>query len=202
MSHAARRIRMLLPALLIVCCVVNVRPMSAQTEPESASVEHDGQHDFDFAHGSWKIHLSRLADRLSGSKTWIEFNGTVVCRKVWDGRANLEEFEATSPTGPIEGLTLRLYNPKTRQWTIYWANSVNGTIDPAPQMGQFKDGRGEFYGQDTWKGKQVYVRFVWTKTNTDRPHFEQSYSDDGGKTWEVNWITDQTRFAGARDRKR
>ena len=68
-------------------------------------------------------------------------------------------------------------------------------MDP-PQIAQFKDGRGEFYARDTWKGKTVLVRFVWTKTNTDSPRFEQSYSDDGGKTWEVNWITDQTRVQG------
>jgi hypothetical protein len=71
-------------------------------------------------------------------------------------------------------------------------------MDPTPQVGQFKNGRGEFYGTDTWNGKQVYVRFLWTNTNTDKPHFEQSYSEDGGKTWEVNWITDQTRSDDAR----
>jgi hypothetical protein len=195
--------RVFLLPLLIVCSLAAVRPqLNAQAEPEVARPQQDGQHDFDFALGSWKIHLSKLQSPLSGSKTWVEFDGTVVCRKVWNGRANLEEFEANSPAGPIEGLTLRLYSPKTRQWSIYWANSKNGTVDPSPQVGQFKDGRGEFYGQDTWNGKLIYVRFVWTKTNTNRPHFEQSYSEDGGKTWEVNWITDQTRVVGARELER
>ena len=188
------RMCLVLAVPVIVGCLAPASPqVSAQAGPQTTTVERDGQHDFDYALGSWKIHLSRLQNPLSGSKTWVEFDGTVVCRKVWDGRANMEEFEVKSPTGPIEGLTIRLYNPKTHQWTIYWANSKNGSIDPAPQTGQFHDGRGEFYGQDTWNGKLVYVRFVWTKTNTDSPHFEQSYSPDGGKTWEVNWITDQTR---------
>ena len=164
-------------------------------KPPTASEERDGQHDFDFAIGRWKIHLSRLEHPLTGSKKWIEFDGTLVARKIWDGRANIEEVELKSPAGPIEGLTLRLYNPQSRQWSIYWANSKNGSMDPSPQVGQFKNGRGEFYGQDMLDGKLIYVRFVWTKTNSDSPHFEQSYSNDGGTTWEVNWITDQTRVS-------
>jgi hypothetical protein len=165
---------------------------AAGTAAPVASAERDGQHDFDFEIGSWKIHLKRLADRLAGSKTWVEFDGTSVTRKVWDGRAQIEEFETDSPTGHIEGLTLRLYNPQTHQWSLYWANSKDGAMAP-PQVGQFKNGVGEFYAQDTWKGKQVFVRFIWSKTDTDTPHFEQAFSDDGGKTWEVNWITDQMR---------
>jgi hypothetical protein len=176
-------------------------PVAAQTAtPTVTTGERDGQHDFDFTLGAWKIHLSKLQDPMTGSKRWVEFDGTVVGRKVWAGRANLEEFVASSPTGPIEGLTLRLYNPETHQWSIYWANSKNGAIDPAPQVGGFKDGRGEFYGQDTLNGKLIYVRFVWTNTDTDKPHFEQSFSADGGKTWEVNWITDQTRVPGATEK--
>src|SRR6266852_5111569 len=166
---------------------------AAKSSAQPTVAERDGQHDFDFEVGSWNIHLKRLKDRLAGSTTWVEFGGTSVTRKVWDGRADLEEFETDSPAGGhIEGLTLRLYNPQSHQWSLYWSNSKNGTMDP-PQIGQFKNGRGEFYGQDTWKGKVVLIRFVWTNTTTNSPHFEQSYSEDGGKTWEVNWITDQTR---------
>jgi hypothetical protein len=91
--------------------------------------------------GTWKIHLSRL-EHPPGSKRWIEFDGTLVARKIWDGRANIEKVELNSPSGPIEGLTLRLYNPQSRQWSIYWANAKNGSIDPSPQVGQFKNGRG------------------------------------------------------------
>lgn len=161
--------------------------------PHAMTAEHDGQHDFDFIEGRWKIHLSKLQNPLTGSKQWVEFAGKSVGRKIWGGRANLDEFEVNSPTGPIEGLTVRLYNPTTHQWRIYWANNKNAAIDPAPQIGEFKNGRGEFYGQDTLNGKLIYVRYVWSNTNTDKPHFEQSFSADGGKTWEVNWITDQTR---------
>ena len=158
----------------------------------AAPAPRDGQHDFDFELGSWKIHLKRLKDRLAGSHEWVEFDGTSVTRKVWDGRAQLEEFETDSADGHIEGLTLRTYDPETRQWRLYWANSKSGVMDP-PQIGEFRSGVGEFYATDTWKGKSVLVRFLWSKTDTPVPHFEQSYSTDGGKTWEVNWITDQTR---------
>jgi hypothetical protein len=162
----------------------SVQPISAQT---------DGQHDFDFEIGSWKIHLKRLDGRLTGSTTWVEFDGTSVTRKVWGGRAQLEQFETDSAAGGhIEGLTLRTFNPKTRQWSLYWANSKDGLLVP-PQIGQFKNGLGEFYAQDTWNDKLIFVRFIWSDTTTNVPHFEQAFTDDGGKTWEVNWITDQTR---------
>jgi hypothetical protein len=159
---------------------------------QPTSKDHEGQNDFDFEIGSWSIHLSRLQDRLAGSTTWVNFDGTSVTRKIWDGRANLNEFEADSSQGHIEGLTLRLYNPQSHQWSIYWANGKDATIDQ-PMIGEFKNGRGEFFDQETWKGRAVFVRFIWSDTATKSPHFEQSYSDDGGTTWEVNWITNQTR---------
>jgi hypothetical protein len=169
---------------------------------QSTSAMRDGQHDFDFEIGTWKIHLSRLQDRLAGSKTWVEFDGTSVTRKVWDGRGNLEEFETDSPTGHIEGLTLRVYNPQTHQWSIYWANSKDPALGQPiqPMVGEFKNGQGEFYDQELWKGRSVYVRFIWSNITPNSAHFEQSFSDDGGKTWEVNWITDQTRVADESDK--
>jgi hypothetical protein len=188
--------------LLLVCGTVVMLQLvqgvaqqnsGASTRTAAQPTERDGQHDFDFEMGAWKIHLKRRLHPLTGSTAWVEFDGTDVDRKIWDGRANLDEFETDSPSsGHIEGLTLRLYNPQTHQWSLYWANSKGGPIYP-PQVGEFKNGRGEFYGQDTLDGKLIFIRFVWTNTNTNTPHFEQSFSDDGGKTWEVNWITDQTR---------
>jgi hypothetical protein len=170
---------------------------AAKPGVQQAAAQRDGQHDFDFELGSWKIHLKRLVNPLTGSTTWVEFDGTSVTRKVWDGRAQLEEFETDSAVGGhIEGLTLRLHNPQTHQWSLYWANSKGGPIFP-PQIGEFKNGRGEFYAQDTLNGKSIFVRFIWSATDTNSPHFEQSFSEDGGKTWEVNWITDQTRVSDA-----
>jgi hypothetical protein len=165
------------------------------------TAERDGQHDFDFEVGSWKIHLKRRLHPLTGSNTWVDFDGTSVTRKLWGGRADIEEFETDGAGGHIEGLTLRTYNPQSHQWSLYWANSKDGLIVPA-QVGEFKNGRGEFYGQDTLNGKLIYIRFIWSKTDSSMPHFEQSFSDDGGKTWEVNWITDQTRVDEAPEAER
>ena len=169
----------------------------AELSPSSTidAKSHDGQHDFDYLVGSWNIHLKRLLQPLTGSREWIEFDGTVVCRQIWNGNAEVEEFNVDSAAQNIHihGLAVRLYNPASRQWSIYWANEKNGVMDAAPQIGHFKDGRGEFYGQDTLNGKPVFVRFTWTNTTSAAPHFEQAYSDDGGRTWEVNWVTEQTR---------
>ena len=87
---------------------------------------------------------------------------------------------------------VRLYNPQSHQWSLNWANAANGKFD-IPTIGSFKDGIGEFYDMEPYNGRTILVRYVWSKTTTSSPHFEQSYSDDGGKTWEVNWVTDQTR---------
>ena len=167
-------------------------------EQTSTGKEGDGQHDFDPLIGSWKYHLKRRLNPLTGSNAWVEFDGTGVCRKVWDG-ASLDQVELDGPAGHIEGLTLRVYNPQSHQWRLYWANRKVGILDP-PQVGEFKNGRGEFFAQDTINGKTILIRFAWTNTTTDTPHFEQSFSDDGGKTWEVNWITDQTRVPDESDK--
>lgn len=166
-------------------------PNSTKAGPQTAE-RRDGQHDFDFELGTWKIHLKRLLHPLTGSTTWVEFDGTSVTRKVWDGRANLEEFETDGPTGHIEGLTLRLYSLQSHQWSLYWANSKDSALGQ-PTIGEFKNGRGEFFDQETFNGRTIFVRYIWSEITPNSAHFEQSFSDDGGKTWEVNWITDQTR---------
>jgi len=178
---------------------------SAHADDAPQAAAHDGQHDFDFLLGSWKIHLKRRLRPLTGSNDWVEFDGTVVCRTVWNGLAEVEEFNVDSPEKKIfiQGLAVRLYNPKTHEWSIYWANRKNGVFDAAPQIGHFTNGRGEFYGQDTTEdGRPVYVRFAWSNITSSAPHFEQAYSADGGRTWEVNWITEQTRVPEGSERAR
>jgi hypothetical protein len=174
---------------------------AAKTTTQQATAERDGSHDFDPLFGHWKFHMKRLLHPLTGSNTWVESEGTGACFKIWDGRAQMDTIELDGPTGHIEGLTLRTYDPQSHQWRLYWANSKNGKIDP-PQVGEFKNGRGEFYAQDTIDGKTILIRYVWTKLGTNSPHFEQSFSDDGGKTWEANWITDQTRISDEADKTR
>jgi hypothetical protein len=167
-------------------------PSVAQAESQQATKEHDGQHDFDFEVGTWKTHLKRLQHPLTGSTTWVEYDGTSIVRKVWDGRANLLELEADGPAGHIEALSLRLYNPQSHQWSLNFSNSGGGTMS-VPTIGEFKNNRGEFYDQETLNDRAILVRFVISDITTDSCHFEQAFSDDGGKTWEVNWIATDTR---------
>src|SRR5438034_7396653 len=117
---------------------------ASRTNLQQTLKERDGQHDFDFEIGTWKTHLKRLLHPLTGSTTWVEYEGTTIVRKVWNGRANLVELVADGPAGHFEGLSLRLYNPKTRQWTLNFSNSADGTL-AQPTVGEFRDGRGEFY---------------------------------------------------------
>src|SRR5438067_1699024 len=128
--------------LLICSLAIILQPLAglAQQTPDASkatpATQRDGQHDFDFEIGTWKIHLKRLDHRLVGSTNWVEFDGTSVTRKVWDGRADLEEFETDSPAGGhIEGLTLRLYDPQTHQWSLYWATSKSGAMG-VPTIGE------------------------------------------------------------------
>jgi hypothetical protein len=180
--------------LAALCSVGSAPAATPATDPRApAAGARDGQHDFDFLLGRWRLHLKR---RQPAANAWTEFDGYGIYRKVWDGRANLNEFEAEGPDGHIEGLTLRTYNPATRQWSLYWASSRDGILAP-PQVGEFRDGVGEFYAQDTIAGRSVFVRYVWSHTTPDSVHFEQAFSADGGRTWDVNWISDMARESAA-----
>jgi hypothetical protein len=174
--------------------VRNPSQSSAPTLGEKYAVrqQRDGQHDFDFEVGTWKTHLSRLLHPLSGSTKWVEYEGTTVVRSIWNGRANLVELEVDGPAGHIEGLSLRLYNPQSRQWGLHFANGNDGTLGQ-PAIGEFQNGRGEFYDQETLNGRSILVRFVISDVSPNSCHFEQAFSDNGGQTWEVNWIATDTR---------
>jgi hypothetical protein len=165
---------------------------------QPAAAPHDGQHDFDFEIGVWKTHITRLLHPLTGSTTWAEYDGTSVVRKVWNGRANLLELEVSGPSGHIEALSLRVYNPDSHQWSLNFSNSSSGTLG-VPTVGEFGHGRGEFYDQETIGDRAVLVRFVISDITADSCHFEQAFSTDGGRTWEVNWIATDTRTASAAD---
>jgi len=183
-------------ALLLVFLTARARAQNETVSTQQGvSGKRDGQHDFDFLVGTWKFHLKRLNRRLAGSTEWVEFDGTTVCRKVLDGRVEVEEMnvESTNKHTRIQGMALRLYNPEAHQWSIYWVNGADGIMEQNPMVGEFINGRGEFYNQQVYEGRAIYVRFIWSGVNTNSPHFEQAFSTDGGKTWETNWITDQTR---------
>ena len=170
---------------------------ATKTNNKQQTATHDGQHDFDFEIGTWKTHLRRRLHPLSGTNEWVAYDGTSVVRKVWGGRANLIELEVDGSGGHIEGASWRLYNPDARQWSLNFANSKIGVLT-TPTIGEFKNGRGEFYASDTLNGRAILVRFIISNITRDSCHFEQAFSDDGGKTWELNWIAQDTRLKGPR----
>ena len=176
-----------LSSLLLFSLVV-----SSTARPDNTPAPRDGRHDFDFEIGTWKTHLRRLLRPLTGSTTWVEYEGTTVVHKVWNGRANLVELEVDGPAGHIQALSLRLYNPESGRWSLNFSNSATGTLSP-PTVGAFKDGRGEFFNQETLDGRAILVRFVVSEITPTSCRFEQAFSHDGGKTWEVNWIAIDTR---------
>jgi hypothetical protein len=148
--------------------------------------------DFDFFMGRWHVHNRRLRERLAGAEEWEEFEATSVARPLLDGMGNEDEFR-TDHEGGMIGMSFRFFDPVTKDWSIYWADSRRcGVLDP-PVFGSFADGIGVFEGADTFDGRPILVRFTWSRVTTDTPCWEQAFSRDNGETWETNWIMDFTR---------
>jgi len=147
-----------------------------------ASAEADGAHDFDFNLGRWHTEITRLVHPFSGSDETIALQGTVTVRPVWNGRAELEEIEADGPNGHWEGMTLFLYNPKARQWSQSYYNAADPTPN-APLIGEFRDGRGDLYTQEIYAGRAILVRGSWFEITPYAHRFEESFSQDGGRSW-------------------
>jgi hypothetical protein len=176
--------------LLMSCVIISLLPLFAAAQTDSTS----GQKDFDFEIGTWKTKLKLLKNPLSGAAAvWVDYEGTSIVKKVCDGKANLVELDVKGPSRRIEGVSLRLYNPETKQWTLNFANMRDGSL-AIPATGSFKNNRGEFFNEDSFKDKKILVRFVISDITANSCHFEQAYSTDNGKTWEVNWIADDTRI--------
>ena len=158
----------------------------------AASAQRDGRHDFDWDIGAWRTHQKRRLRPLTGSTTWVDYEGTDIVKKLWDG-ANTGMIEADGTGGHLEIFTIRLYNPDSHQWSIAFVNSAAGVMSPA-LTGEFRNGRAEFYDQEPYKGRQILVRFAISDITANTCRFEQSFSDDGGRTWEVNFIVTETRM--------
>jgi hypothetical protein len=180
----------LLSASLAVCHADAAGQDNAAAATSVAA--HDGQHDFDWEIGTWDTRLKRLREPLSGKTDWVEYTGTSVVKPVMGTRANLVELDVRGSAGPIAGVSLRLYQPASGQWTLHFANLANGLMTD-PMHGTFKDGQGSFYGQDTVNGRVVLVRFLIVPIEAGKWRFEQAYSADGGQHWETNWIAVDTR---------
>jgi len=193
--------------LLSVALISALYPAYAPARPEPGDAEppavtptpaRDGAHDFDWDLGAWTTHQHRRLHPLTGSTTWVDYHGTDVVHKLWDG-ANWGMVEADGPAGHLQIYTIRLYNPDTHEWTVNFTNPSIGAL-ATPVTGGFKDGRAEFYDQEFLGGRTIMVRFSISGITADTCHFEQAFSADGGKTWEVNFIVDEERVKGGGDK--
>jgi hypothetical protein len=168
----------------------------AKGELKIAASAGSSQNDFDFLVGKWKMYQRRLNRRLENCKDWTEFESTDENSKILTGLGDIDTYKTTEMPGmagvPFEGFTLRLFNPKTRLWSLYWVANNRGILDP-PQIGSFENNVGHFFAKDTYKGKNVIVVFRWDIRDKDKPVWSQAYSADNGKTWEWNWYDVCTR---------
>ena len=175
-------------ALLAVALLAT--PLVAQAQPAGsppAAAVRDGSHDFDFEFGDWTMQLRRLVKPLSGSTEWVGYKGSSVVHKIWGGAANVGEIDVSGPAGRIQGMSVRVYNPQSGQWGVSFASARGGQLGE-PMIGGFKDGRGEFYNQETFNDREIFVRFIFSDITKSTFRLEQAFSDDGGKTWEPNWL--------------
>lgn len=168
---------------------------ASQDTPKTVGAgDLSGLHDFDFLNGEWKAHHRRLKERFVGSSEWVEFDGTFSHRPLMGGFGNAGDNLFNLPDGAYRGVSLRSYDPKTAQWVVWWLDGRNpaGDVGP-PTRGRFENGVGRFYSDDTLRGKPIRLRVTWTRPTPDTARWEQAFSADGGKTWEINWITDFTK---------
>jgi hypothetical protein len=149
--------------------------------------------DFDFYIGKWNIRNRKLKERLNNCNEWLEFNSKDDASHLLKGFANMNKFSASFDGEPFEGLTIRLFNPQTKLWSIYWADSNAVAFDP-PMIGSFEGNIGKFYCKDTFKGQNIIVLFQWDKKDFDNPIWSQAFSTDNGKTWEWNWYMYASRI--------
>jgi hypothetical protein len=197
-DEVMKRPRAVLAAALAVTALVSPAsgPASQDNPKPLAAPNLSGLHDFDFKAGKWKARHRRLKERLAGSTEWVEFDGTAEHFAVMDGWANVDDNVFNMPGGAYRGVSLRSYDPKSGQWAIWWLDGRNpfGELDP-PVKGRFENGVGTFYADDTLRGQKIKVRFTWSHITPLSARWEQAFSPDGGKTWEVNWVTEFERIS-------
>jgi hypothetical protein len=155
----------------------------------TAAFSLSGVSDFDFFIGSWRVMHRRLKERLGHNNEWVEFGGTSTVWRILGGFGNIDDNMIDLPAGTYRAATLRAFDPKEKQWSIWWLDGRDpGHLD-TPVVGRFENGVGKFYAEDTFKGKPIRVRYLWTQPS-GMPHWEQAFSPDAGASWETNWIMD------------
>ncbi|HUA22587.1 MAG TPA: hypothetical protein VMA54_00560 [Steroidobacteraceae bacterium] len=181
-------------SLIVLATALLLRPAHA------AQQRRDGSHDFDWEVGVWNTHLRVLRQSSDGTMAWVTYQGTSNVIPIWNCRADMVQLEATAADGRhIEAINLRLYDPESHQWSLNFANAAVGMMTGPPTVGEFRRGIGTFFDQEPIGGREVLVRAVWSNITANSAHFVQAISDDGGKTWQTNWIADDTRVKGTTD---
>lgn len=165
------------------------------TPMQTSAQQNDGRHDFDFYVGRWHVRNERLKQRWAGSDDWDVFDATDECRQILGGLGTIDEYVTDHYGERLIGNTLRLFDPKTRQWSAYWVSNRSGVLEPAV-VGRFENGIGTFVGKDVDAGMPILVRYQWTEITATGAKWDQAYSRDDGKTWETNWIMRMTRIMG------
>jgi hypothetical protein len=173
--------------------LLELEPTSRSTLGGGAAAARATKHDFDFLFGSWNVHNRYLKARLRHSTEWVEFDARSQVESLLDGFGHLDRYSAVRDGSPFEGITLRLFDPATGEWSIHWADTGRARTLLPPMVGRFTGGVGEFHGDEMVDGKRVACRFLWTRPTATSAQWEQAFSDDGGKTWETNWIMTFTR---------
>jgi len=152
---------------------------------------NSSQNDFDFLVGKWKMYNRRLNKRLENGKDWTEFVSWDENSMILSGTANMDTYSTTQMPGmegkKFEGVTLRLFDPKTKLWRLYWVASNVGVLDP-PVVGSFENNIGHFFTRDTFNGKKIIMMFRWDARDKNNPVWGQAFSADNGNTWEWNWF--------------
>jgi hypothetical protein len=192
-----RRLGSIAPLALAILGLGLAAPASPAQPVAAPPQSTDGARDFDFEIGRWKTELRRLRKPLTGSSEWVRYSGTTTVTRIWGGKANLVELDVDGPAGRLQALSLRLYNPETREWTLNFANAAGGALG-VPSVGAFRGGRGEFYSHEPFGNRTVLVRFVISDIKADSVRFEQAFSIDGGRSWETNWVAVDTRLPAAK----
>lgn len=147
-----------------------------------------GARDFDFFLGSWMVSHQRLKRRLAGCTDWESFDGTTTTRPILGGMGNMDDNVLNLPAGSYRAVTLRTYDPTAEEWSIWWLDGRNPGVIDTPMRGRFDAGRGEFFADDTFNGKPIRVRFIWSEMTPTSCRWEQAFSPDNGMNWETNWV--------------
>lgn len=191
-----------IPTLTVFACLTLGMTATCQADDAQQSqaraartaAGRDGTHDFDFNQGTWRTHIRRNLTPLAGKSEVVELDGEVRVRPIWNGKAFLEEIEADGSRGHWQAMTLFLYNPQARQWSMSFASSANGRLD-TPMIGSYADGRIALYQHEDVDGRAIFVRGVWSDITPTSHSYEEDFSDDGGKTWVTSFTARLTKVS-------